>query len=198
VDEDYYVDLLRRLVRTNTCNPPCREAEAVRLVGDSLAELGFAVRYFEPQPGRTNAVARLPGQGGGRSLILNGHVDTGPIVDGWTKDPWTGVIEARRLYGHGVGDMKGGMAAMVAATRAVVQSGVRCRGDLVLMVVADESSGGHLGSGHVVRQMATPAEMAIVCEPARGAFVRVAHRGAVWAEMTVQAVRAKAPSPRPG
>jgi acetylornithine deacetylase/succinyl-diaminopimelate desuccinylase-like protein len=198
VDEEYYVDLLRRLVRTDTCNPPGRETEAVRLAGDSLAELGCAVQYFEPETGRTSAVARLPGQGGGRNLLLNGHVDTGPVVDGWTKDPWAGARDGRRLYGHGVGDMKAGIAAMVAATRAVVRSGIRRRGDLVLMVVADESSGGHLGSGHVVRQMATPAVMAIVCEPARGAFVRVAHRGAVWAEVTVTGRSGQGAKPETG
>jgi succinyl-diaminopimelate desuccinylase len=198
VDEGYYIELLRQLVRMDTCNPPGRETEAVRLVGSALDELGFVVRYFEPETGRTSALARLPGQAEGRSLLLNGHVDTGPVVEGWTKDPWAGSMEGRRLYGQGVGDMKAGVAAMVAATRAVIRSGLHRRGDLVLMVVADESSGGHCGSGHVVRQVDAPAEMGIVCEPARGAFVRVAHRGAVWVEITVTGRSGQGAKPETG
>jgi len=185
IEEAEYVGLLRELVRIDTSNPPGREDEATRYVGSRLAALGFETRYFEAEPGRTSLVARLPGRGGGRSLLLNGHVDTGPLVEGWTKDPWDGVVDGRRLYGHGVGDMKGGIAAMLAAAGAILRSGASRRGHLVLMVVADECSGGHRGSGHVVRQMPPPAPMAVMCEPARGAFVRVAHRGAVWAELTV-------------
>lgn len=185
VDDASYLRLVRQLIQLDTGNPPGAEDKAVQVVGSALRELGFEIQYFEPEPRRTSLVARLRGQGGGRSLILNGHVDTGPLVEGWSKDPWAGVLEGRRLYGHGVGDMKGGVAAMVTAARAVVEAAAPRRGDLVLMIVADETSGGHKGSGYVVRQIAPPGQMAVMCEPARGDFVRIAHRGAVWLEATV-------------
>jgi succinyl-diaminopimelate desuccinylase len=198
VDDSETIALLQALLRFHTENPPGDEEPAARYLGDYLAGRGFETRYYEAAPRRVSLVARLPGTGGGPTLALNGHLDIGPIGTGWTRDPWGGEIEDGKIYGRGSGDMKSGLAAMVAAASAVVRSGIRRRGDLLVVPTADESSGGHLGMGHIARQ--TPrlrADMAVVGEPTVG-DVCVAHRGAVWAEVTVVGRSGQAARPASG
>ena len=143
-------------------------------------------------------VARLRGTGGGRTLVMNGHLDIGPIGTGWTRDPLGGEIEGGRIYGRGVSDMKSGLAAMVSAARAVSRSGMPRRGDLILMPTADESSGGRLGMGHLVgRSAACARTWRSSCEPTVG-DVCLAHRGAVWAEVIVVGKSGQASRPASG
>jgi acetylornithine deacetylase/succinyl-diaminopimelate desuccinylase family protein len=198
VDEQGTIELLQSLLHFHTENPPGNEGSAARFLADYLRPLGFETEYHEAAPERGSLIARLRGAGGGRSLILNGHLDIGPIGTGWTRDPWGGEIEQGKIYGRGTGDMKSGIAAMVAAATAVVRSGIRRRGDLILMPTADESSGGHLGMGHLVRSgVRVSADMAIVCEPTVG-DICVAHRGAVWVEITVTGKSGQAARPTSG
>jgi len=185
VDDDETIALLQELLHFHTENPPGNEAPAAEYLAGYLGRLGFQTRCYESEPGRASLVARLPGSGGGRSLALNGHLDIGPIGTGWTRDPWGGEVVDGKIYGRGSGDMKSGLAAMVGAAAAVVRSGVPRRGDLVLLPTADESSGGHQGMGHLVRTgVPIDVDCAVVCEPTVG-DICLAHRGAVWAEVTV-------------
>ncbi len=198
VDDRETIAVLRTLLGFHTENPPGNEAPAARYLGDYLAGWGFEPTYHEAAPERVSLVARLRGTGGGRALALNGHLDIGPIGTGWTRDPWGGEIEDGKIYGRGSGDMKSGLAAMVGAAVAVVRSGVPRRGDLVLLPTADESSGGHLGMGHLARQrVALGVDMAVVGEPTMGAIC-LAHRGAVWAELTVVGKSGQAARPASG
>lgn len=82
---------------------------------------------------RPNVVGRLRGSGGGRSLILNGHIDVVTVEprEAWTRDPFGGDIEDGRLYGRGAADMKGGLVTALAAIRALRDTGATLRGDLV-------------------------------------------------------------------
>ena len=198
VDERETICLLRRLLRINTENPPGNEAPAARFLAEYLRPLGFETECHEPAPERGSLVARLRGAGGGRTLVMSGHLDIGPIGTGWTRDPLGGEIEDGRIYARGVSDMKSGLAAMVSAARAVVLSRMRRRGDLILMPTADESSGGRLGMGHLVNRLRDlRADMAVVGEPTVG-DVCVAHRGAVWAEIVVLGKSGQASRPGSG
>jgi succinyl-diaminopimelate desuccinylase len=198
VDDRETIALLQRLLRINTENPPGNEAPAARLLAEYLAPLGFEAEIHEPAPARASLVARLRGTGGGRTLVLNGHLDIGPIGTGWTKDPLGGEIDRGRIYGRGVSDMKSGLAAMVSAARAVALSRTSRRGDLILMPTADESSGGRLGMGHLVRTLRDfRADMAVVAEPTVG-DVCLAHRGAMWAEIVVAGKSGQASRPASG
>ena len=198
VDDHETIALLQRLLRINTENPPGNEEPAARMLADYLAPLGFETDYHEAAPARTSLVARLRGTGGGRTLVMNGHLDIGPIGTGWTRDPLGGEIESGRIYGRGVSDMKSGLAAMVSAARAVSLSGMPRRGDLILMPTADESSGGRLGMGHLVKTLrGLRADMAVVGEPTVG-DVCLAHRGAVWAEVVVIGKAGQASRPASG
>jgi acetylornithine deacetylase/succinyl-diaminopimelate desuccinylase-like protein len=198
VDDRETIALLQRLLRLNTENPPGREGPAARLLAEYLRPLGFETEYHEPEPERGSLVARLRGTGGGRTLVMNGHLDIGPIGTGWTKDPLGAEIENGKIYGRGVSDMKSGVAAMVSAGRAVALSGIPRRGDLILMPTADESSGGRLGMGHLVKTLRDlRADMAVVAEPTVG-DVCLAHRGAVWAEIIVIGKSGQASRPASG
>jgi succinyl-diaminopimelate desuccinylase len=198
VDDAETIALLQRLLRLNTENPPGNEGPAARLLAEYLQPLGFETEYHEAAPERGSLVARLRGGGGGRTLVMSGHLDIGPIGTGWTKDPLGGQIQDGLIYGRGVSDMKSGLAAMGGAARAVVLSGMPRRGDLILLPTADESSGGRLGMGHLVTALrGLRADMVVVGEPTVG-DVCLAHRGAVWAEIVVIGRSGQASRPASG
>ena len=111
--------------------------------------------------------------------MLNGHIDT-VTVDAMVE-PFSGAIRDGRLYGRGAYDMKGSIAASMAAARAIAESGVKLRGNLVLALVADEEYGS-LGTRHLLARLRTDA--AIVTEPT-ALQVCVAHKGYLWIEVAV-------------
>lgn len=106
------------------------EAEVCQFFEAQLRDLGLEVDRRPVTPGRNNLYASIPGTGEGPALLLNGHLDTIPIGQSWPCRR-----EGDRLYGRGSTDMKGGMAAMLGAARALLQTGVRLRGDVVLTAV---------------------------------------------------------------
>lgn len=162
------ISFLQELIRIPSVNPwfqaepgPSHEDEVQAVIAERLRALGAEVEQWEPDAdelaeyegrpgyyagrrfeGRPNQAARLRGVGGGRSLLLTGHVDVVPPGSGWTVDPFGGERRDGRIYGRGAVDMKGGVAAMVMAVEAVVRSGLRPRGDILVGTVVDEEAGG--------------------------------------------------------
>src|SRR4029453_6136911 len=124
---------------------------------------GFESRLQEVDPGRFQTIARLPGTGGGTSLMFDGHIDIDPIPSGWKRDPWTPTIEGDRFYGAGIYNMKGGDAAMIMAAVAAKRAGVPLRGDVVFACVDGELQGG-VGTVHLLKR-GVRADWAIVPEP---------------------------------
>jgi acetylornithine deacetylase len=185
VDRDFLIRACRDLVQINSVNPALvPDAPGERAIAEHTArrfeELGLEVAGHEPEPGRISVTGRLPGSGGGRSLMLNAHYDTVGI-EGMT-DPFSGLVSDGRLYGRGAYDMKGSLAAMMAAVEALRRTGVRLRGDLVLAAVADEEYGS-LGTADLVTRIRTDA--AIVTEPTSCA-VCLAHKGYEWIEVRTE------------
>ena len=86
--------------------------------------------------------ARWRGTGGGKSLLFNGHLDTNPVSEGWTVDPWAGKVDDKFIYGIGVSNMKAGDAAYFCAVRTLIQAGVQLKGDVILTFVVGELQGG--------------------------------------------------------
>src|SRR5437773_3775753 len=89
------------------------ESEVARFLHAFFHRQGLESELQEVDPGRFQTIGRRRGTGGGRSLMLNGHIDIDPIPTGWVRDPWTPTIEGDRFYGAGIYNMKGGVAAMV-------------------------------------------------------------------------------------
>jgi acetylornithine deacetylase len=184
IDPDYTRDTLVRLIRTNSVNPTLApgapgEREIAEWIAASLRSVGLSAEIFEPAPGRTSVLGRLAGTGGGRSLMLNGHCDTVPASG--MADPFSGAIRDGKVYGRGAFDMKGSLAACMAAAKALVDSGVRLRGDVLVAAVADEEYGS-LGTSDLIQRV--KVDGAIVAEPT-GLEVCLAHKGYLWIEVEV-------------
>ncbi len=95
--------------------------------------------------------ARWSGTGGGKSLLFNGHLDTNPVTEGWTVDPWGGMVDDKFIYGIGVSNMKAGDAAYFCAVKTLIDAGVRLKGDVILTYVVGELQGG-VGTLAAIRQ----------------------------------------------
>ncbi len=187
IDLEHLRNTLADLVRIDSINPSlvagaAGEAEIADYVARHLEDAGLEVHRHEPVPGRPSVVGILRGAGGGRSLMLNAHVDT-VGTDGMTE-PFSARVEDGRLYGRGAYDMKGSLAACMAAGRALAQAaGTKpLAGDLVIAAVADEEHAS-LGTADLLGRYRVDA--AIVTEPTELAICR-AHKGFIWIEVTTR------------
>jgi len=142
------VELLQRLIRIDTSNPPGREREAQEMLRDLLAAAGFECELAAREPERPNLVARLRGESAGPVLCLLGHADTvGADASEWSRDPWCGDVADGEVWGRGALDMKGQVAAEVAAAAALASDGWRpARGELLVVTTADEEAGAAYGA----------------------------------------------------
>ena len=142
------VDLLSKLIRIDTVNPPGNEGPAQELIATTLGEAGFECELLEAEPGRPNLIARLGSGADGPVLCFLSHVDTVPAnPDEWSFDPWSGDVRDGFVLGRGGQDMKDQVATEVAAAAHLARSGWRpARGELKVIVTADEEMGAHLGA----------------------------------------------------
>jgi acetylornithine deacetylase len=202
------ISLLQQLVRVPSVNPyfagyqsPSREREVQDILGDRLARLGARLDRWEPDAvalagyaggpgyypdrdfrGRPNLVATLPGSGGGRSLLLLGHADVVSAGEGWTVEPFAGVRRDGAIYGRGTADMKGGLAASLAALELLRAAGIALRGDVSFASVVDEEAGGMGTLAFVDRGYR--ADGAIIPEPS-DLTVAPLCRGILWGRLTI-------------
>ncbi len=184
IDRDYTLATLARLVQINSINPTLApgapgEAEIAAFIAGSLRGSGLTAEILEPAPGRTSVLGRLAGTGGGRSLMLNAHCDTVDVPG--MEEPFSGAVREGKLYGRGSYDMKGSLAACMAAAKALKDSGVALRGDVLVAAVADEEYGS-LGTSDMITHV--KVDGAIVTEPT-ALEVCLAHKGYLWIEVEV-------------
>ncbi|MDX6665012.1 MAG: acetylornithine deacetylase [Solirubrobacteraceae bacterium] len=190
------IDLLSRLVAIDSVNPAlvpggAGEAEIAGFVARWARDAGLAADVLEATPGRPSVVVRARGTGGGRTLLLCGHLDT-VTVEGMTAAPHTPRVDGDRLHGRGAYDMKAGVAAALVACREAAALGLA--GDVVVAAVADEE---HASIGVQEVLAAVTADAAIVTEPTELELV-VAHKGFVWAEIEVSGRAAHGSRPHLG
>ena len=140
--------LLQRLIRCNTVNPPGNERVLQEGLAADLRDAGFEVDLLGAEPERPNLVARLRGTADGPVLCLLSHVDTVLATPAdWTHDPWSGDLADGFVWGRGALDMKSQTAAEIAAALSLAREGWRpAQGDLLVVVVVDEEVGGELGA----------------------------------------------------
>jgi acetylornithine deacetylase len=182
IDRDYLIQTLSDLIRINSINPQLvpegrGEAEIAAYLAEALRRLNLEVIKHEPAPGRVSVVGRLQGKGGGRSLMLNGHIDT-VGVEGM-PEPFSAAIRNSRMYGRGAYDMKGSLAACMAAIKALVDAKTPFKGEILLAAVADEEYFS-LGTADVISRYKVNG--AIVTEATEMNLCR-AHKGFVWLEV---------------
>lgn len=171
VDEAYALELACRLVRIPSVYRPddrqANETAVAQAIAGELRALGLEVHVEDAVPGRPNVIADWIGSRSGALLILEGHSDV--VTEGdpsaWSVPPFGGVVTDGRLYGRGAADMKGGVAAAIAAVRAIRHAGIDLPGRIRLAVVADEE-GMMVGIKSFIRNgWASGACGAIICEP---------------------------------
>ena len=140
--------LLQRLIRFNTVNPPGNEEAVQEYLRDLLERAGLECELLAAVEGRPNLVARLRSGSDGPSLALLGHVDTVYADPGaWSVDPWSGELRDGCVWGRGALDMKSQVAAEVAAVAALAEAGWRpASGELILVLTADEEAGATYGA----------------------------------------------------
>ncbi|MDE2782742.1 MAG: acetylornithine deacetylase/succinyl-diaminopimelate desuccinylase family protein [Gemmatimonadota bacterium] len=189
---DEIVAFTVELIRIPTVNPPGDfYRECADLIGRRLAEAGLAVEYVEAEGRpehtaghpRVNVVGRGDRGGNGARLHLNGHFDVVPPGEGWTVDPFEGLVRDGRILGRGASDMKSGIAAAVLAVEAIRRAGVALEGAVDISATVDEESGGFAGVAHLCHEgiiSARDVDYAIIPEPFGPDRVCVGHRGVYW------------------
>ncbi|NPV07451.1 MAG: M20/M25/M40 family metallo-hydrolase [Anaerolineae bacterium] len=192
VEADGLVSFARRLVQTPSLSG--QEEEVAGLVETEMRALGYdEVRRDEAG----NVIGRLRGSGGGRTVLLNGHMDTvdpGPL-SAWAHPPYAAELVDGRLHGRGAADMKGPLAAQVYCVALLGRAGLQPEGDVVVTAVVQEETGG-LGTQFLLQGGAN-ADCAIVGE-ASGLELRRGHRGRLELVVTVQGRSVHASAPERG
>jgi acetylornithine deacetylase/succinyl-diaminopimelate desuccinylase-like protein len=140
------LDLFVRYLQIDTTNPPGNEAPAARFLGSVLEAEGIACEYIETAPNREAVVARLPGDGSFRPLMLCNHTDVVPVEEEyWDVPPFAGLVNEGRVYGRGAVDMKGCGIMHLMTMLMLRRQGVRLRRDVVFLAVPDEEAGSEYG-----------------------------------------------------
>jgi len=197
VDRTKLVDLLDTFVRIDSTNPTLAdggagEAEIAGVVARAMQRLGLDVTAIESASGRPSVVGVRPGTGDGRSLMLNAHTDTVGVAG--MEAPFTPRIGGGRMYGRGTQDMKGSLAAQLAAVHALNEAGVELAGDLVVAAVVDEEDAS-IGTESILPRFRTNG--AIVTEPT-DLELCLAHKGFVWLDVATRGRAAHGSRPSEG
>ena len=183
IDAKQILDLLKKLVRTPSVNPAIDRGQDEGAIADLIAKWFrradlFSVYEQKVAKGRFNVVSILRGTGRGRSLMLNGHMDTVGTV-GMTVKPFTPSIVNGKLFGRGSCDMKGSIAAMIGAMAGLAASNKKLAGDVMFTGVVDEEYMS-IGTSELIKRFR--ADAAIVGEPTK-MNIGVAHKGYAWLEV---------------
>ncbi len=199
ITEDQVASLLADLVRIESVTPwLIPDGSGERAVADAmagwLADLPVEVALDEVEPGRINMVARLRGIGGGPTLCLNAHADTVGYAN-WADRALEPVIEGDRMIGLGAADDKSGCVAGLTAMRAIAESGVRLKGDLMLACVADEE-GVSIGTEDLLRRHSMDA--VLILEPDELPRGIVEHQGFGWIDVIVHGKASHGSAPEAG
>ncbi|MDQ7844644.1 MAG: ArgE/DapE family deacylase [Armatimonadota bacterium] len=177
--EEDLVGLCRRLIQIPSENPPGDVRELATFVAETLTAWGIAPIWHEPAPGRANIVASI-GPTDGKTLILNGHLDVVPAgkPGRWSHPPFAGDVSGGLLYGRGAVDMKGGVAALMIAFRALAATVLP--GRIILALTADEETGGRWGTRWLVEHAGLHGDGALIAEPSGPGIATIGQKGVLW------------------
>lgn len=192
---DELVALTQDLIRFPTVNPPGEAyGPCAEFIGKRLSKRGFEVHLIRARgaPGdcdanpRINVIARREGSRPGPCVHFNSHIDVVEPGDGWTVDPFSGLVRDGRVYGRGACDMKGGLAASIIAVESLLDSGLDLPGAVEISGTVDEESGGYGGVAWLAERgwFSRPrVDHVIIPEPLNVDRVCIGHRGVWWAEI---------------
>ena len=200
VNQDKSIKFLQQMVSIPSVTG--EEAKIQKFLAEYLTKIGLEVDVWESDweelkkhpgyipvdrgyEGRPNIVAIWKGNGGGRSLLFNGHTDVIPVGngEGWSDNPWSASIKNGRLYGRGSCDMKSGVASHIIAIENVIESGLKPKGDIYIDIVVDEEISGHGTLDTVIRGYKADAG---ISGETSGLAVQPACIGRIWFEIEIQ------------
>ena len=201
IDDDELIAWVQALTRIPSVWRPEQgvgEAAVAQWVAERCREMGLTTHIEEVVPGRPNVIAYY-GTGDGPTLMFEGHTDV--VTEGnpveWTDPPFSATLRDGRIYGRGANDMKAGLVCALIASKAIVQSGVKLYGNILIGAVCDEE-GRMIGIKHFVeRGWADKVDAAIVCEPEEN-HLCIAQKGVMWLHITLTGVMAHGAMPLTG
>jgi succinyl-diaminopimelate desuccinylase len=175
------------------------EEAAALWVKARFEELGLETTWEVVEPGRPNVIGVLPGHRGTRCLMFEGHTDV--VTEGdpgaWTHPPFAAEIADGRIYGRGVNDMKGGLVAAIVATKAIIDSGVKLGGSVLIGALVDEEGEMKGVKDFVARGWGERVTAAVICEPEDNRLC-IEQKGVMWTRITLTGVMAHGAMPRTG
>lgn len=194
IDKKYLVRLAQKLVQADSSNPPGKEKAVVDILAKELKDF-CKIKYIEVAKDRPNLLATFGS--GDKKLILNGHTDTVPAGPGWKFPPFSAKIINGKLYGRGATDMKGTLAAIVAALKALKQSKWKPKGQLIFLACCNEEMGD--GEEIGMRYMAKKIKGDLVLLTDATDFnITSAEKGALWLEFISKGKEAHGATPWKG
>lgn len=201
IDDDQLISWVQELTQIPSVWQPEKgegEEAAARWVEERCREVGLETHFEMVWPSRPNVIA-LYGNADGPTLMFEGHTDV--VTEGdpnaWTDPPFAATIRNGRIYGQGANDMKAGLVCALVAIKAIVESGVRLGGNLLIGAVCDEE-GEMLGIKHFVDQgWADRVDAAIICEPEENRLC-IAQKGVMWIQVRMTGVMCHGAMPLTG
>ncbi|EEP82362.1 predicted protein [Uncinocarpus reesii 1704] len=192
--QDALITTTTALVRIPSPNPPGHTAHVADAAIKLLQSIPHAhVSRHETAPGLVSVVARIPSGRPGKRLVFNGHLDTYPLCEDlhWTVPPTGGVHKDGKIYGRGVCDMKGGIAASITAARMLAEHRDLWRGEIVITLAGDEENMGSLGTKWLLDNVEEAKGDAVICGDVGSArVVRFGEKGFVWIAVEAEGVAA--------
>jgi acetylornithine deacetylase/succinyl-diaminopimelate desuccinylase-like protein len=185
------VEVARRLIAVPSPNPPGLTHDVAVAAAGIVRDLvpGAAVTVHRVSDVVSNVVAVVSGNGPGRRVVLNGHLDTYPLGEaaGWSVDPFAGEVRDGRLYGRGAADMKGGITASIVALSALAECAADWPGEAVLTLAGDEESMGPLGTQWLLENVPQARGDAVIIGDAGSPMVlRFGEKGFLWVRVTAR------------
>jgi succinyl-diaminopimelate desuccinylase len=198
MSQDEVIELTQELVRTPSLNPPGDTRDCAEIILKKFEKEHIDAEIIEGKKGFCNVVARLPGKGKGKILLLNGHIDVVPPGESWTVDPFGAEIREGKMYGRGTCDMKSGIASMMAAMIGFKRTRTPFNGEITFMGAADEETGSEFGTVYLLqRGVGKGADFAIVSEPT-SLRVELGNRGLRWIDIIIKGKACHAGRPQIG
>jgi succinyl-diaminopimelate desuccinylase len=198
VKETDVVKFCQELVRIKSVNPPGDELPAAEHVASVLKKIGLEVELIKHGATRASVLARLKSSRKKPSLLYNGHLDTVPAgSEKWIHEPFDADLSEGKIWGRGTSDMKGGLAVLMAAAKALAEARVPLQGDLIIAATAGEEADSLGATAVVSRSDLGPVQAIVIPEPSYN-DVYVAEKGAFWLEITTQGKTAHGSMPELG
>ena len=204
-----------QLIRIKTENPPGENyRQCAELIGKKLKEFGYQVEYVTVPEGRlqelaphghglerVSVIGRYPGKQPHPVLHFSGHMDVVPAGEGWSVDPYTGIVKDGRLYGRGASDQKSGIIASTFVSEVVKNAGFKLLGTLEQSATPDEETGGMAGVGYLVEQgyiKKGKTDYCVITECLDVDQICIGHRGTLWLTVETEGKKCHGSMPEVG